>query len=427
LFAFRSERAGVRTAVVVDDFMQAPLCPCLLFTFDRLNQRCHRGFPGAWTSRRHILRKLSRLAAVGALALGLVAGLAAPGGAIPAGNGINENLNAVGSDTTFFVMRALAPMWNADTTINQAAHPDKVWNTPPRLGGAFPTSYDVPADSKCGAQNYPPLVTPDGSSAGISALIADGTKGCVDFARSSRGRKSTDPSSLKFWAYGLDGLTWVRWSGGHQPTNLTQQQLINIYTCNPSTGAPYATNWSQVGGTAGPIVKYAPQTSSGTYSFFNSKILNGAVIDQNCNSTHLSHFVEEHDNTTIPAGQKPYAINAFSFGQWTAMANGVIPNRRNGALLGSINGTAPSLTTIRVVNPHFLGTRYIYNVLKTGEASYNATLRFAGVDATGPGWLCRSSADIRAKIRQFGDVPLTSGVSGPGLPASFCRLEPTPL
>jgi phosphate transport system substrate-binding protein len=373
------------------------------------------------------LRKLTRLAAVGALALGLVAGLAAPGGAIPAGNGINESLNLVGSDTTYFVMRGLAPMWNADTTINQAAHKDTLFVTPPKLGGAFPASFHVNADSKCGAIDYPPTVPPDGSSAGISALIASGTSGCVDFARSSRGRSASDPSSLKFFAYALDGLSWSRWAGGHQPTNLTQQQLINIYTCNPSTGVPFVSNWSQVGGTAGAIIKYAPQTGSGTYSFFNSKILNGAVIDQNCNSSHLSHFVQEHDNTTIPAGQKPYAINPFSFAQWTAMANGVIPNRRNGGLLGSINGIAPSTSTVRVANPHFLGTRYIYNVLKTGGPSYNATLRLAGVDATGPGWLCKSSPDIRAKIRQYGDVPLTSGVSGAGLPASFCRLEPTPL
>ena len=375
------------------------------------------------------MRKLTRLAAVGAVALGLVTALAAPGGAIPAGNGVNEALQAVGSDTTYFVMGGLTPMWNADTTINQAAHKDNIYNTPPRLGGAFPASFHVAGDSRCTSKDYPPLTPPDGSSAGISALIASGTSGCVDFARSSRGRNASDPSNLKFFAYGLDALSWSRWAGGHQPSNLTQQQLINIYTCNPSTGVPFASNWSQVGGTAGPIIKYAPQTGSGTYSFFNSKILNGAVIDQNCNSTHLSHFVQEHDNTTIPAGQKIYAINPFSFAQWTAMANGVIPNRRNGALLGAINGTAPSATTVRVANPHFLGTRYIYNVLKVagGTTSYIATLRALGVDATGPGWLCKSSADIRGKIRQFGDIPLTSGVTGPGLPASFCRLEPTPL
>jgi phosphate transport system substrate-binding protein len=375
------------------------------------------------------LRRFTRLAAVGVLALGLVAGLAAPSGAIPPGNNVSESLNVVGSDTAYFVQGELARLWNADTTINQAAHKDTAYNTPPRLGGAFPTSYTVGGDSHCGPVHYPPTVTPDGSGAGIAALVADGTTGCVDMSRSSRGRSSSDPSSIHFWAYALDGLSWTYFPGSHAPAshNLTQQQLINIYTCNPATGLPFVSNWSQVGGTAGAIIKFAPQTLSGTYAFFNSKILNGATIDQNCNATHKSHFVEEHDNTSITAAQKPFAINAYSFAQWQAMQNGVIPNRRNGGLLGAINGTAPTYQTIKIANPHFLGTRYIYNVLKTGEPSYNATLRFAGVDATGPGFICKSSATLRGDIRKYGDVPLTSGVTGPGLPASYCRLEPTPL
>jgi ABC-type phosphate transport system substrate-binding protein len=376
------------------------------------------------------VRRFTKLAAVGALALALVAGLAAPGGAIPGGNNVPESLNFVGSDTSYFVMTGLAPLWNADTTINQAGtKKDTAFITPPKLGGAFPASFHVNGDSRCGARDYPPLVPPDGSSAGISALIADGLNGCIDAARSSRGRSSSDPANIQFFAYALDALTWVRFpaSGSHAPANLTQQQLINIYTCNASTGLPFVSNWSQVGGTAGGIIKFAPQTGSGTYSFFNTKILNGAVIDQNCNASHLSHFVQEHDNTSITTGQKPYAINAFSFAQWKAMANGVIPNRRNGASLGAINGIQPTLATVKVASPHFLGTRYIYNVLKTSGPSYNAALRFVGVNASGPGFLCKSSVAIRDKIRLYGDVPLTSGVSGPGLPASYCRLEPTPL
>jgi phosphate transport system substrate-binding protein len=373
------------------------------------------------------LRSLRRIATVGAIALALVAGLAAPSGAVPAGNNQFDALQAVGSDTTYFVMNGLKALWANDTTFNQSAHKDVVYNTPPKLGGAFPTSFHVSGDARCGAKDYPPLTPPDGSSAGIAALVADGTAGCIDLARSSRGRSSSDPSNLKFFAYGLDALSWSRFGGTHSPPTLTQQQLINIYTCSASTGLPFVSNWNQVGGSTGKIIKYAPQTGSGTYSFWNSKILNGAVIDQNCNSSHKSIFTQEHDNTTISAVNKPFAINPFSYAQWTAMKNGVIPDRRNGGVLGKINGIAPSTSTIKVSNPHFLGTRYIYNVLKTNEPSYNATLRFGGVDATGPGWLCTSSTAIRSRIQLYGDIPLTSGVTGPGLPASFCRLEPTPL
>lgn len=374
------------------------------------------------------MRRFTRLATVGALALGLVAGLAAPGGAIPPGNGQKESLNVVGSDTAYFVMGGIAGMWNSDTTVNEASpNNDTLFNTPPRLSGAFPTSFHVDGDGTCAALDYPPLVPPDGSGAGISALIADGTNGCVDMSRSSRGRGGTDPANIQFWAYALDALTWTSFKGTHAPINLTQQNLIDIYTCNPATGAPYVSDWSQVGGTAGTIVKFAPQTLSGTYSFFNSKLLNGAVIDQNCDANHKSTFAEEHDNTAIPKAKKPFAINAFSFAQWTAMKNGVIPDRRAGGKLGSINGIKPNGVSINTNPGHFLGTRYIYNVLKTTEPSYNATLRFAGVDASGPGFLCKSSTALRATIKLYGDEPLNRGVTGPGLPKSFCRLEPTPL
>jgi ABC-type phosphate transport system substrate-binding protein len=373
------------------------------------------------------LRRFTKLATVGALALGLVAGFVAPAGAIPAGNHVDESLNVAGSDTSYFVLGGLVPLWNSDTTVNEAAHPDTVFNTPPRLGGAFPNNFHVDADGTCGAIDYPPTNPPDGSSAGISALVADGTNGCVDMARSSRGRSGADPANIQFFAYALDALSWTYFKGTHAPTNLTQQNLIDIYTCNPATGAPYVSDWSQVGGTAGTIVKYAPQPLSGTYAFLNSKLLNGAVVDQNCDAAHKSTFEEEHDNTAITKAQKPFAINAFSFAQWQAMANGVIADRRNGGKLGSINGVKPSKKTIKTTAGHFLGTRYIYNVLKTTEPSYAATLRFAGVDASGPGFLCKSSTAIRDMIRLYGDEPLTRDVTGPGLPKSFCRLEPTPL
>jgi hypothetical protein len=237
----------------------------------------------------------------------------------------------------------------------------------------------------------------------------------------------SDPANLQFFAYGLDALSWIKFKGTHAPANLTQQQLINIYTCNPATGAPFVSDWSQVGGTAGEILKFAPQTLSGTYAFFNSKILNGATIDQNCNANHKSFFLEEHDNTKITAAEKPFAIKAFSVGQWTAMKNGVIPDRRAGGVLGSINGLKPSKKTINAKPGHFLGTRYIYNVLKTTEPSYAATLRFAGVDAAGPGFICSGSTAVQNAIKSFGDFPLTKAVTGTGLPQSFCLLEPTPL
>jgi hypothetical protein len=60
-------------------------------------------------------------------------------------------------------------------------------------------------------------------------------------------------------------VTWATRASNHggsnAPANLTTAQLQSIYLCT-------TTNWSAVGGKAGTIKPYIPQTSSGTRSFF---------------------------------------------------------------------------------------------------------------------------------------------------------------
>jgi phosphate transport system substrate-binding protein len=303
----------------------------------------------------------------------------------------------------------------------------KTYEIPPVLTAPFPgPSYTVAGDSHCGATTYnssnPP---PNGSSAGITALVND-TSGCIDFARSSRGAKAGDPSSLSFWAFGLDALTWIKFpSNSHGVTSLTPAQLKNIYTCDPSTGAPFASNWNQVGGTAGTIIKYAPQTSSGTYSFMNSKLLGGATVDQNCNASHKSIFLEEHDATGVSTANKSNAIYVFSVAQWNAQGAGKLVDRRNGSTLEKISGVAPTSATINTTASRFFGTRYIYNVTKSGSPSESAALNFIGVKSSGPGYLCNNNT--HTDISNFGAVPLPLGGTGAGLPNSYCRLNPTPL
>jgi phosphate transport system substrate-binding protein len=295
------------------------------------------------------------------------------------------------------------------------------------LTAPFPgPSFTVAGDSHCGSTTYngsnPP---PNGSSAGITALVND-TSGCVDIARSSRGAKSTDPSSLSFWAFGLDALSWIKFpTNTHGVTTLTPTQLKNIYTCNPTTGAPFVSNWNQVGGTAGTIIKYAPQKSSGTYSFMNSKLLGGATVDQNCNSSHLSTFVEEHDATGVSTANKPNAIYVFSVAQWNSQGSGRLVDRRNGSTLGNINNITPSTAHINTTSGRFFGTRYIYNVTKSGAPSLAASLAFVGVTASKVGYLCNNNQ--ASTISAFGAVPLGLGGTGAGLPNSYCRLNPTPL
>jgi ABC-type phosphate transport system substrate-binding protein len=347
-----------------------------------------------------------------------------------------EAVSGVGSDTTFWVMSGsdvtqgtppANPLGGVSDHYNASQTAVKTFEVPPVLTAPFPgPSYVVNHDNHCTSDityngSNPP---PNGSSQGITALVND-TNGCVDFARSSRGAKAGDPASLSFWAFGLDALTWVKFPGTHAPVSLTPAQLTNIYTCSAATGLPLVSNWNQVGGASGTIVKYAPQTGSGTYSFLNSKLLGGATVDQNCNASHKSTFLEEHDATGVSAANKPNAIYVFSVAQWQAQSGGRLVDLRNGAVLGQINGVSPNASSINTSPTRFFGTRYVYNVTKSGSPSEQAALAFVGVKPGGPGYLCNNGQ--ASTISAFGFAPLASGGTGAGLPASNCRLNPTPL
>ncbi len=352
--------------------------------------------------------------------------MASPAHAVPGASNPGSTLTAVGSDTTYWMMYGLHNQYNVDSTVNTESPKDRVINVPPVVSAPFPAGTETVADGNCAAITYDAgNLPPNGSSAGITALNNDGT-GCIDFSRSSRGQKVTDPSSDEFYAYALDGLSWARFAGSHSPVNLTQQNLIDIYTCDPTTGLPFVSDWASVGGTAGTIKKYAPQTSSGTYSFFNSKILNGATIDAGCNGSHLSTFLEEHDARGVLAADKTNAILPFSYAQWTAASKAVIADLRNGTTLGQINGVKASSSTINETPTHFLGTRYVFNVAKTTSPSYNDVMRFVGVDNAGAGYICNHGGS--KIITTYGFVALKKLATGGGVTiTSYCRKNPAAL
>ncbi len=259
--------------------------------------------------------RMSRLAlAAGVAALSLTMVIPAP----PAGaTGVLPNsFGQAGSDTTYFMMKLISGHWVVNKTYN--VHKNKITQIPPTNKSPFPASVTVPGDAFHASFTYDSHdaahTPPNGSSAGITALSNDKT-GLIDFARSSRGPKTGETKTLDFWAYALGAVDWVKFPGSLAPAGLTQQQLIDIYTCDPATHAPFASNWSQVGGSAGPIIKYAPQSGSGTLSFFSSKLLNGAAVDQNCDSSHLSIALEEHDARGVIDPNKPNAIHMYDWGK----------------------------------------------------------------------------------------------------------------
>jgi phosphate transport system substrate-binding protein len=106
-------------------------------------------------------------------------------------------------------------------------------------------------------------IAAEGSTTGISAIV-DGT---AQIGMSSRRAKPTEMSagtakgvSLKPIIVAFDGIGVIV-SGNNPIGALTKRQVEQIF-------AGDITDWSQVGGTAGPISIYTRNTSSGTYSDF---------------------------------------------------------------------------------------------------------------------------------------------------------------
>jgi ABC-type phosphate transport system substrate-binding protein len=347
-------------------------------------------------------------------------------------------INLVGSDTIQDVMGAIANNYNASsqsTADNATVHNSLAVN-------AGVTT--VPGDNVCASFTYDATVlppgspapnqAPNGSGAGITALQNQARgNGCTDVARSSRGPNgTTDNPNDQFFAFAKDAVTWSGFTGGNQPANLTQAQLQGIYECT-NAGDPTITNWNQVGGGNGTIVRYLPQKGSGTLSFFETKVLGltsaqqGVIDDSSCNTAPVR--IEENHGNEVAGGDQANAVFPYSFAVWTAQHNGVVTDARGGAILKSINGVAPSATTINAtVNP-FLGRRWVYNVLAPtlNSAQYSTSIKIVGVTASRVGWVCLDNTTIQNTISQYGFVTNPLGTTGTGLPSSHCRLNPTPL
>lgn len=340
-----------------------------------------------------------------------------------------DNIANVGSFTTQGVMDGLSFEYAAKADNSNSAG-DSVSNIPAQLTGGNTAS--IPKQNGCQGVTYNSTNSqpPNGSSAGISALLND-SNGCIDVARASRGRSGSDPSTIDFYAYAIDGVTWTGFSGGHQPLTLTQSQLQGIYLCT-NGGNPTITDWSQVGGSPGAIVRYLPQVNSGTLSFFETRDLGlsaaqqGVLDDSSCNSHPVR--VEESHGDQVVSGFRPFAILPYSVADWNAQANGTSPDNRAGSFLGAINSIAPNAANMgEGCSSCFLGRRYVYNVIKQGAPEEHHAINFAGVDSSHNGYICNNSSTAKFIIASYGFINLPVASAGPGLPNSTCRKNPSPL
>ena len=170
-----------------------------------------------------------------------------------------------------------------------------------------------------------PVNRPNGSTGGISALIADSTHK-IDFVRASRALKAAEQTNataasgvglLHSYQIATDGMQMAvsglvtsNAPGGSTPTGITCGDIVSIYT-----GA--ITTWNQLpgnsGGSTAVIRPVIPQSGSGTRSDFDSvmKSCNGGTLPAYSNANAV--VAEEHDQTPIKSD--PNAIGPFSTGR----------------------------------------------------------------------------------------------------------------
>ena len=348
------------------------------------------------------------VAAVAALAAG-TALADPPKGVTPA----PSSVISVGAQTQQNLFDSLAKIWD---TANPKKTQLYTWDALNAAG----------ADNNIATkQGCAKTLRPNGSSPGIAALATNlktGSHFCVDFARSSRAEKSTDPSGLSFIPFALDSVTYASVvKGSNAPANLTTHELAEIYTCT-------ATKWNQVGGkSSATIHPLLAQAGAGTVSFFLTAI--GVTTPGPCVSEPTTLEENEGVNSVFTGANAANEIIPFSTGDWIAQAyhsaaclnksctqvKGVVCKPKkgqnvfgcdlNGVLkLNKINGTSPVTGTgvSAVLNSKFSAAyiRTLFNVVRTAKTkdSIPAYLeQFLGAK----GLVCKNPA----QIKDYGFLP----------------------
>ena len=371
------------------------------------------------------MRKLSKLfagAATMAVAAALVAGTVGTASAAPNDppKGVAPkayDIVGVGSNTTQYVLDAIANKYDAGIgTKHSAAHPYFYsWDAVP-LGTSASVVTHINPKAGCAT-----IVRPNGSGAGVTALgitqkikLGGVTYPCIDFSRSSGGRKPTNPKygpgGIAFVAFARDAMTWASRAankgGSDAPKSLNLKQLQGIFGCK-------ITNWKQVGGKAGAIKVYLPQPGSGTLAAWE-KVMN-ITTPGSC----VSQAPEENEGG-YKGFNSPNAIAMYSIGAYVAQKyhsagchstptgtqNKFGCNVTGVLALGNISGVSPfSTAKVPVINPKFPSSfwRTIYNVVPyTVGTSDHISKKLEGMFGKS-GYLCKSGT-AKAIIQDYGFV-----------------------
>jgi ABC-type phosphate transport system substrate-binding protein len=270
------------------------------------------------------MKNLSKVGLGGVAVIALVLGAVNPAHADPAPQA--NDIVGVGSDTVEFLQTFLADGdVTGDTGFNNANPSRRV------------ISFDATGDAFAGATvnagvvlraNTKPVVRPNGSGAGITALLTDtGSTEVINYVRSSRLPTAAEQTTannngwggLHVYQLANDGLK-VAVSNKvttHAPAALSTATLVGIYQGSITT-------WSQVPGYSGPaptatIHPVIPQSGSGTRNFFLADLQaanGGTAITLGANVT----VVQEHDPNPIQSDAD--AIGPFSIGRINLLNSG---------------------------------------------------------------------------------------------------------
>jgi len=252
------------------------------------------------------MRMLNKLLAGGAVLATVTALTAGPALADPP-HGVNPAPGSVvsaGANTQEYLSDALSAGWDSKNPKKTQIYS---WDA------LDPAGVDNNIAFKQGCAKF---LRPNGASPAITALSTDAggtTKGhpCLDFARSSRAPKSTDPTNLSFVAFALDSVSYASLAdGSNAPHDLTSKDLQEIYTCS-------VTNWDKFkGGKNAPIRPLLAQSGAGTVTFFLNAI--GVTTPGPCVNEPATLEENEGVNPIFKGKDAADEIIPYSDGLWVA-------------------------------------------------------------------------------------------------------------
>jgi ABC-type phosphate transport system substrate-binding protein len=329
----------------------------------------------------------SAIVALGAAALSIALG-AGSAQADPGFTPTGTDMVGVGSDTTEFVIQDLADLWNTTHTPRVAS-----WHAT----GASP----ITPKSGCAS-----ITRPNGSSAGITALLNTGTDGagndCINFARSSRSLTTSEAATLSPFQFGTDGLRIAvprSPVASSKPASLvlTADNLRLIYSCQADVAGPSANfngiqDWGDfIPGATGEIKPMIPQAGSGTRAFFLAAL---GMAEANLGS--CVQTVQEHDPAPITTDAG--AIAPFSTARFVAtVAPAKTPDNGTNKPIDLLGDNIPAGDNLA----HFFATRPVFNIAKTANSGTGTSLR-AFFD-----WINTDAAACRT-IKDNGFTPVST-------------------